>query len=431
MVEYLIGFTFAIALGGLVGIERAYHSKDAFAGTRTFILICFLGALAKFLADVTASPYIFIIVLILFFILVIVSYIFSAWKGFIGITTELTALITFILGAMVMTEEYRNYAILLLVSIVTILTLKTVFQKIVKKTKPIELFDTIKFLIIAFVILPILPDLPLSELIGNQPFYIILPEVIQTSLNSLNFHTIWEIVVLYAGTGFLGYFLIRLLGSQKGLTLNGFFGGLTSVSAVNNSLLEYSTHHRHKAVIFPLLASLALANFAMLIRIVVLISFISITFTEQILLPLVALMLFNILAFLFFNFQKKHKKKWELNVKNPLNLASSLRFGGIFILIIILSQLFLEYLGSFGLYLVGLFTGGIQITGYILNVSDLFEKQELLFTTAYIATAIVLFSGSLSKGILNYIKVKNDYSKYSLYYYIASAFVILLTFILI
>lgn len=430
MLEFLFGFALAIALGGLVGIERAYHRQGGFAGTRTFILISFLGALSKFLSDITNSNYIFIIIIVIFALLVLASYIFSALKGFIGITTEITSLLTFILGALSMMPEYRNLAIIILVSIVTILTLKGGFEKIVKKTTPEELYDTLKFLIIAFVILPILPNTPLDHIISSHPLYLLMPEIVQQIIGNLNLHTIWLIIVLYAGTGFLGYILIKLLGANKGLTLNSFLGGLTSTFAVNNTLLEYSEHHNNKKAALLMVKGLMLSNIAMLIRVFVLVALISFKYSEKIIAPFVLIIGFNIILYIVLSILRHKTEKIKLNLQNPLNLRASLKFGGIFLIIIVLSQIFLNYLGDIGLYLVGILSGGFQVTGYILSIADLIENQSLFFTTAFISTAIVLISSVLIKGIYNIIKAKNNFARFSFYYYAASALFILFTFIL-
>ena len=95
MTIYLINFVIAIALGALVGFERSFRGKGGFAGLRSFMFISFLGALSYFVSFTFNNFYIYIAILSVLFILIIVSYFFSAEKRFYGITTELSAFITF------------------------------------------------------------------------------------------------------------------------------------------------------------------------------------------------------------------------------------------------------------------------------------------------------------------------------------------------
>jgi uncharacterized membrane protein (DUF4010 family) len=426
--ESLIGFITAAALGFLVGIERAFNVKGGFAGTRTFILISFLGALAYFFSEILDNWLIFIAVLAGLFIIVIVSYYISAKKGFFGITTEITAFITFILGALAMNEQYQNYAIILVVSMIVILALKEKFRGFVKQTTRVELFDTIKFLIIAFVILPILPDQPLNQFLSEQPLFQILPNIVQQMFGAINLHDVWLLIVLYAGSGFLGYFLIKLFGEKWGLYLNGFLGGFTSATAVNASLIEFSQKSKSKKITLPLVATMVLSNLSMLIRALILVSFVSYALTQEIMAPIFILLLANILFFAVLYFKCSQIEKFTIKVDNPLNLTQALSFGGIFILIIIASQLALTYLGNTGLYLVGMLSSPFQTTGYILNVAKLFDSAQLALLISYIAVATVLVSGMVSRGMENFYKTKNRFGQISLFYYIASALVVIASF---
>jgi|GEM_PF-1099008 len=426
--DILFGFAVAAALGFLVGVERAFNVKGGFAGTRTFILISFLGALSYFFSKILDNWYIFIAVLLCFFIIVIASYFVSATKGYFGITTELTAFIVFILGAMAMNAEYQTYAVILVVAMILILALKAKFRGFVKQTTRVELFDTIKFLIIAFVILPILPDESLNQLFSGFTLYEIMPTIIKDMLAALNLHEIWLLIVLYAATGYIGYFFIKLFGEKRGLYLNGFLAGFTSSSAVNTSLLGYSIESKTKKITLPLLATLILADLSALIRFIILVSLVSYELTQKIVGPISIIVAYNLILFIIFYFRCSQIEKFSLNIKNPLNLNGALRFGGIFVIIIIASELALKYLGNFGLYLVGVVTAPFQTTGYILNVASLVDGMSILLITGYIAVGIVLIFTAIGKGIQNLSKTRNKFSKYSLFYYASFALVTFLSF---
>lgn len=82
----------------------------------------------------------------------------------------------------------------------------------------IEVEDAIKFLVVAFVILPLLPDRPLG------PYGVLNPE------------KIWLLVVFLTGLGWLGYIGVRALGPERGLLIAGLAGGFVSASATTASM---------------------------------------------------------------------------------------------------------------------------------------------------------------------------------------------------
>ena len=118
----LTNFIISISLGALIGIERQRGKKDnSFAGIRTFILISFFGSLTSFLYKELNNIYIFPIIYFSIVSLIVSSYIISALKGYVGITSEISALIIYFLGFLVMFDEYRNYAVIFTVLITILL----------------------------------------------------------------------------------------------------------------------------------------------------------------------------------------------------------------------------------------------------------------------------------------------------------------------
>lgn len=81
--------------------------------------------------------------------------------GDIGITGEVAAFITFMLGAMCFSGDYRLAAMLAII-VTALLALKRYIHIAVRRISEREMIDTIKFLVIAFVILPLLPDTSLG-----------------------------------------------------------------------------------------------------------------------------------------------------------------------------------------------------------------------------------------------------------------------------
>jgi hypothetical protein len=92
-------FGAALGLGVLLGLERERtKTETSFAGVRTFGLIALAGGVAAFLDFSLARPWFALGVFAVVSGLVIVAYAVTAQRGEFGITTEISALLAFLLG---------------------------------------------------------------------------------------------------------------------------------------------------------------------------------------------------------------------------------------------------------------------------------------------------------------------------------------------
>jgi len=152
----------AIWLGWLIWLERDIsHKNDSeqFWWFRTFSLISLSGAISVILDTYLKLNWIFTFwLLIIISIFILVSYIYSSFKmKEIWITSEITALLTYILGIFVWLWQ-NKFAIIFSILLVVIISLKESFEKIINSISKEEFMHSLKFAVIAFVILPLLPD---------------------------------------------------------------------------------------------------------------------------------------------------------------------------------------------------------------------------------------------------------------------------------
>jgi hypothetical protein len=167
----------------------------------TFSLVGFIAALAN-----EQIPFSGLIVLAGLIALVLLLYKFTL-KTNPGMTTEAAAIGTAILGALCHSQP--QIAAVLAVTLTAILSSKHFTHKIISKMRRIEVTDTLKFLVIILIVVPLLPNRALD------PY------------GAINPYKIGILVVLISGISFVGYFLTRILGAQIGLGLTGLLGGLT------------------------------------------------------------------------------------------------------------------------------------------------------------------------------------------------------------
>ena len=397
-----LNFGIAIFLGALIGMQREFtqqhHHFTRFAGLRTFILITFFGAMLGFLGGGFNSFPVFIglggIVL-----LASLSYVLTFLRFKVTtIITEVTSIISFILGVMC-TTGYEKFAIIFGILITAFLAFKEKLHGIVKKLDRKELFGMIKFAIISLVILPLLPnknfspmDIPgLGEILKNFG----LKGEFLSQLNIFNFYNIWLMVILVAGLSFFGYFLVKILDSKKSHGLTGFIGGLVSSTAVT---LSMSKESKRKSKVSPYALATIIAMSIMFLRVIFEIAVINPSLLENLFLPLIAM--FGVGMFFSFYFLKKKEKKFnakEIDFRQPFALGPALKFGFFFLLVLLVSKIGQIIFGSLGIYGASILSGLANVDAITLSMSSLSKEGEIAPVVASTSILFAAISNTLVK----------------------------------
>jgi len=93
-------FGAALGLGMLIGLERerTRDQRQSFAGVRTFALVALLGATAVFTGIHSGLAWFPAVVFASIAGLIVAAYIMTARAGDLGMTTEVSVLLTFFIG---------------------------------------------------------------------------------------------------------------------------------------------------------------------------------------------------------------------------------------------------------------------------------------------------------------------------------------------
>lgn len=133
------------------------------------------------------------------FLFILLSYIYSAFHhNLFGVTSELAALVTFLLGAIVMLGEIQ-VAIFIGVMLTIMLAYKSRIAPIIDRIGGTEITNTLKFAVIALIILPLLPDQKYA--IGD--LLVFLPQGRFMTTPFFNPHSIWQFVVVMSGVSYV------------------------------------------------------------------------------------------------------------------------------------------------------------------------------------------------------------------------------------
>jgi uncharacterized membrane protein (DUF4010 family) len=156
LIDLFLLFGLAGMLGFLIGLEREMSGGDSVTmGGRDFVLFALVGATSAFAAKAFGMPW----AVPFAFAAVVVFIVSRYWKDDDqgpGITTEVAATLTVLLGVLVV-HGAREIAIALAILTVALLAHKRAIKAFRHKIKSRDLQAALKFLIITFIVLPVLP----------------------------------------------------------------------------------------------------------------------------------------------------------------------------------------------------------------------------------------------------------------------------------
>ncbi len=378
-------FLAALLIGALIGTERqrrlAEEKVRGVAGIRTFTLIALLGTLCAALAS-QYGPSFALAAFASFTILVAAGYASSvSVLGRIDFTAAVAAVVTFALGMLTFFEDGILLAVALAILTTWILATRTISHRYVEAMSETDLLDTLKMGIIALVIYPLLPDTPLD------PWGVLSPR------------EIWLMVVLVSLIGYVGYVLIRILGTERGLTLTGFLGGLVSSTAVTTSMASEVKVNR--AILYSAVFATAIACCTMFPRVLFIVLLVNRDLFLPLLLPLLSMTLLGVtLAYILM--RKSAPLSKEVAVKDPFRIVPALKFGLFFAFVLLASNLATTYFGDAGAYAAAVIGGLADVDAITLSMATL-AKSTLDTTTAVNAITLAAMTNTLVKLSIAYI----------------------------
>ncbi|GHE20834.1 MgtC/SapB family protein [Halomonas urumqiensis] len=372
----------ALLLGALIGIERGWvareqKSGERIAGIRTHALVGLLGGISALLSDALASwafPLLFLAVAIIALV---------AWQARVrvshdySITGLIGLLLTFCFGAVAVAVDMALATALAVVTAV-ILDNKHEIHGLLGKLQAHELDAGLKLLLISVVMLPLLPDQGVGP--GNV----------------LNPYQIWWMVVMIASISFIGYFAIRVGGTEKGILFTGLFAGLSSSTALT---LHFARQSRHAPALGPLLAAgILLACGTMFPRILLYTAVINPALLPGLLLPvgLMALLLYVPALRLWWRHHRASQVKKPVLTQNPLELRTALLLGALLAIIMVLGEWLRGAMGDTGIYLLAASSGVADVDAITLSLNRM-SRGNLDMSTAVLGIIIAASVNNLVK----------------------------------
>ncbi len=395
----------ALLLGALIGIERGWVARERewgerVAGVRTHALVGLLGGIAALLAE-SLTRWAFPLIFLAMAIIALVAYRERmeqsrdySISGLVGL------LLTFCFGALAVAVDL---ALATACAVVTALILdnKREIHGLLHKLQANELDAGLKLLLISVVVLPLLPNEDMGP--GGV----------------LNPYEIWWLVVLIASISFVGYFAVRLGGTEKGILFTGLFAGLSSSTALT---LQYARQAQRDPSLSPMLAAgILLACGTMLPRILLYAALVGPTLLPQLTVPVAVMGVTLYLPALWL--WRRHRRALKADrpmTQNPLELRLALMLGALLATVMLLGEWLQAWLGSAGIFLLSAVSGIADVHAITLSLSRL-ALTSIEAHTAMLGIVLAASVNNLFKVVLTATAGNARLSRYIAWPMLASA----------
>lgn len=389
MSELFYHFGVALAIGLLIGLEREFNKSDEahqffFGGIRTFPLLALTGCSAAMLGELMDSPWGFVLPIVISGAFLVVAYIGTVKKRDFGMTTEVAALLTVIIGIMCYYGQIE-LAAALGIMVLVLLSFKVKLHEFSKMLTREEIVSLAKFGLMTAIVLPILPD----ESTLPAPFDVLI------------LRNIWLMVVLVTAIGMVGYFLKKLIGNRKAIVLTGFIGGLVSSTAVT---LSFSSLSKGRSTLSKAFAIAIIVSWiTMFLRIIVEVAIVNSSLVKDMWLPMTAAAVSGGLYcwFLYMKDGKHEAIAENVIVEKPFSLKRSLIFGGLYAAVIVIANIAQINFGDKGIYLSAIAAGFTDVDAITLSMAEMSQASGTVQPSVAIrAISLAAVSNTLVKATI-------------------------------
>jgi len=381
----IIKFVLVTLFSLLIGLEQRRHHieeemESLFGTDRTFTVIGILGFILYIISPQNLTPFLGgggVIALLLG----VFYYQKIQIKKRFGFTSLVIALITYCLAPLMYLQP-AWMVILVVVSVLIITELKESLLQFSKKFDNGEFITLAKFLVVAGVILPLLPDTPFSAEINISPY------------------KFWMAIVAVSAISYLSYLLKKFVFPDSGIILTGILGGLYSSTATTIILARKSKEVPESN---KLVAAIILATTMMYLRIFLLALFFNKDIAFRLMPSFAIFIIVSVLIALFFLKFHRGKPKPEgeaiilKSQTNPLEFKTAIVFAGLFIFFGTITGIINNNFGTGGINLLSFVVGVTDIDPFILNLFQ--SKWNIESAVLVMAVLNAITSNNLLKMV--------------------------------
>ena len=382
----------ALCLGALVGLERQVAQEESggqkdFPGVRTLAFTALLGALAVLMAR-ELGQWVAVALFLASATFLVLRYQYDASAhGDPGYTTETASLCTFAVGALAQSGQLL-VATVITIAMVALLRSKRALHRAGELLSPTDMELLIRFLVIAGIVLPLLPDQ------AYDPYGVLRPR------------DVWRMVVLISGLSFAGYVLMRVRAQAGGQLVRGLLGGLVSSTAAT---FAHARDARLADDTRPEEARVVLAVSTSFLRMSIVLAVVAPALLPQVA-PSLATMFVVALVLGIALHRSAADRPPETQLRNPLTLRHAIGFAALYAGVLLLSAAARQTFAAPGTYTVTalaatvgadapLITLGRLVSGGLLDSAAAAEGIRIVAVTATLGKLVILIGVARRRAV--------------------------------
>lgn len=372
-----LGFLLALAIGFLVGRTREpWEGTPPRPGLRDFLIIALLGAIAGHVGSAAIAIALFLGVMGT----VLLMRIEHPERN--GVTTELAAAATFALAGLCLTSD-RPFGAGLGIVLAAVLAEREQLRRFVREgISDREYIDTLSFLGLIFIIYPLLPE-------GSYgPFGFFDPR------------RIWLFVILVSGVSYVGYFLTKFTGGERGALLTAIVGALASTTAYTVGISRAVAEAPASAVSAARYA--LIGNSILFPRMLVIVAVVSPSLAIAAAPSFAAMMIAGFIsAILLASASRNADSADTVSVSafsNPFSIRPALQFGVVYIVVVLFTQVAKHYAGYGGQMVVSAISGLVDVDAISLTLAGFVQNGSSAARDAVIGMTLAAGVNAIFKS---------------------------------
>jgi len=296
-----------------------------------------------------------------------------------GITSIIVGFLTYCLAPLIITQPKWLF-MLVVVTVLIFTELKESFGAISKKFDKDEFITLGKFLVIAGIVLPAIPDEPFVDYLSITPY------------------KIWLAVVVISSISYLSYLLRKFVFKNSGILISGILGGLYSSTATTIILSKKCRDTKGNK--YQYAGAILLATCMMYLRVLILLFIFNAALFSILLLSFVILIVVSgLTALIVIRIDKNKQNDEEIvqNDRNPLEFKVALLFTVLYVAFTFVTWYAISNFGTDGLKALSLIVGVTDIDPFLINIFQ--GKYEVTLNILALASLQAIISNNVVKAI--------------------------------
>lgn len=369
----------SLLLGLLVGLQRQ-HVQSPLGGIRTFPLVTVFGTVCALLAA-TYGGWVVGIGLMGVVATAVVGKVTNPDQGddHTGLTTAVAMPLMYAVGAYLVNGDW-SVAVAVGGTVAILLEMKLQLHGIVARLGDADIKAIMQFVLISFIILPVLP---------NQTY---------GWYDVLNPREIWWMVVLVVAMSLGGYIVWKFFGQHAGTVLGGILGGTisstaTAVSFARRSRLAPSSVRAASTVIM-------ISTTVSFVRVAIEMAVVGHVAMLKAVVPLAVLIVSGLFLCLFEWLGSRKEAEAISQQTNPTELKSALVFGTLYAIILFAVAATKVHFERTGLFVVAALSGLTDMDAITLSTSRMVSAGRLTADTGWKVIISAVMANLIFKAAL-------------------------------